>query len=217
MLCWVTPDRSLENKPGEPLWAPDIGISLLDWHGAAQRRSGSGSTGLAPSRLCRADREQPEEPDCRCLGWQHHQHCHDPERHFAAGDYHHGNPGYTDAELRYLISTLDAGSLPVAISNEPVSEEMVGPEQDRAGCRRSSPASLPQPCSNETGTQLLCMQSRHKLRPCYATFDAQPPPLPPFGVILPANHLAAILPSRTTNVSVASSYRLSAVSAVHRM
>ena len=39
----------------------------------------------------------------------------------------------------------------------------------------------------------------------------------PFGVILPANDCAVILPSRTMNVSVASSYTLSAVSAVHTM
>ena len=37
------------------------------------------------------------------------------------------------------------------------------------------------------------------------------------GVILPVNDWATILPSRTTNVSVAISYTLSAVSAVHRM
>ena len=39
----------------------------------------------------------------------------------------------------------------------------------------------------------------------------------PFGLILPANDWATILPSRTTNVSVPTSYTLSAVSAVHRM
>ena len=39
----------------------------------------------------------------------------------------------------------------------------------------------------------------------------------PLGVILPVNDWATILPSRTTNVSVAISYTLSAVSAVHRM
>ncbi len=36
------------------------------------------------------------------------------------------------------------------------------------------------------------------------------------GVIFPANDWATILPSRTTRVSVANSYMLSAVSAVHR-
>jgi hypothetical protein len=39
----------------------------------------------------------------------------------------------------------------------------------------------------------------------------------PLGVILPANDCATILPSRTTNVSVPTSYTLSAVSAVHKM
>ena len=39
----------------------------------------------------------------------------------------------------------------------------------------------------------------------------------PFGLILPANDWATILPSSTTNVSVPTSYTLSAVSAVHRM
>ena len=39
----------------------------------------------------------------------------------------------------------------------------------------------------------------------------------PLGVILPAKDWATILPSRTTNVSVPTSYTLSAVSAVHRM
>ena len=39
----------------------------------------------------------------------------------------------------------------------------------------------------------------------------------PLGVILPVNDWATILPSRTTNVSVAISYTLSAVSAVHKM
>ena len=37
------------------------------------------------------------------------------------------------------------------------------------------------------------------------------------GVILPVKDWATILPSRTTNVSVPTSYTLSAVSAVHRM
>ena len=39
----------------------------------------------------------------------------------------------------------------------------------------------------------------------------------PLGVILPAKDWATILPSRTTNVSMPTSYTLSAVSAVHRM
>lgn len=39
----------------------------------------------------------------------------------------------------------------------------------------------------------------------------------PLGVILPAKEWATILPFRTTNVSVPTSYTLSAVSAVHRV
>jgi hypothetical protein len=38
-----------------------------------------------------------------------------------------------------------------------------------------------------------------------------------FGVILAAKDCATIFPSRTTNVSVAASYELSAVSALHKM
>jgi len=38
-----------------------------------------------------------------------------------------------------------------------------------------------------------------------------------FGVILAAKDCATIFPSRTTNVSVAASYELSAVSALHNM
>jgi SecD/SecF fusion protein len=39
-----------------------------------------------------------------------------------------GEKGFTNEELRYLISTLSAGSLPAQLADEPISERTVGPQ-----------------------------------------------------------------------------------------
>ena len=71
-------------------------------------------------------------------------------------------------------------------------------------------AEQPRPASFATGSK-ICLKPNVRLSPeMKACFQ-------PLGVILPVNDWARILPSRTTNVSVAISYTLSAVSAVHRM
>lgn len=49
---------------------------------------------------------------------------------------------FSQAELRYLISTLNAGSLPAQLSEEPISERTVGPQLGADNLRRGLAASL---------------------------------------------------------------------------
>ena len=90
---------------------------------------------------------------------------------------------------------------------------MVMPSECPANARRS-PAAVHQWAHAFT-------QTRHRAAVRWNGFVRRPPGMKacfqPLGVILPVNDWATILPSRTTNVSVAISYTLSAVSAVHRM
>jgi SecD/SecF fusion protein len=47
-----------------------------------------------------------------------------------------GEKGFSNAELTYLISTLNAGSLPAKLEDEPISERTVGPQLGQDNLRR---------------------------------------------------------------------------------
>ncbi|MGB7161000.1 MAG: protein translocase subunit SecD [Tepidisphaeraceae bacterium] len=47
-----------------------------------------------------------------------------------------GDKGFSNAELTYLISTLNAGSLPARLEDEPISERTVGPQLGQDNLRR---------------------------------------------------------------------------------
>ncbi|HEV2292901.1 MAG TPA: protein translocase subunit SecD [Tepidisphaeraceae bacterium] len=47
-----------------------------------------------------------------------------------------GDKGFSNAELTYLISTLNAGSLPAKLEDEPISERTVGPQLGKDNLRR---------------------------------------------------------------------------------
>ncbi len=55
---------------------------------------------------------------------------------YGSGVISGGRGGFTEAEQRYLVSTLDAGSLPAQLTDDPIMERTVGPQLGEENLRR---------------------------------------------------------------------------------
>jgi SecD/SecF fusion protein len=124
-LAWVTPERSMVNPPGQKLWTlekatpendPNSGRAVgfqFDPMGATYFGQLTGGNIRKPlavmldQRIISAANINSQITRVGIISRQ---------------------DGYNDAEYSYLLNTLNAGSLPATLADEPIREQTVGPQ-----------------------------------------------------------------------------------------
>jgi SecD/SecF fusion protein len=137
ILCWITPEKSMVNGPGIKPWAmesarratsnmemPAVGFKFnpaggLAFHDLTGNNMGETMVTLLDNKVISV----ASLPKDGAIG--------------AEGIISNDNPpGYSNEELAYLIDTLNAGSLPAQLEDQPISEHTVGPQLGEANLRR---------------------------------------------------------------------------------
>jgi SecD/SecF fusion protein len=134
MLCWITPEKSLVNAPGTKRWsmekayresedgrADGIGFQFdptggLLFHDLTSNNLKRTLVTLLDNKVLTAATIQSAIGD--------------------RGTLTSGEKGYSPEEMAYLIDTLNAGSLPAQLEDEPISEHTVGPQLGADNLRR---------------------------------------------------------------------------------
>src|SRR5438552_1856107 len=129
VLAYTTPEKSLDNRPGRPAWAPQTSTPLYDPN-SGERKVGftfdaqgakyfgdlTGASIGKPLGIVLDDRMISAPNVNSRIG--------------ASGEIT-GNRqagGFTAKEQDYLVSMLSAGSLPARLTDEPISERVIGPQ-----------------------------------------------------------------------------------------
>ncbi len=135
VLAYITPDKSMDNRGGKARWALErafptqsqSGLRVVGFRfnpqGAKYFSDLTGNNIGKPLAIMLDDKVISAPNINSQIG--------------AEGIIEGGEKGYTDQELGYLINTLNAGSLPAQLADEPISERTVeaqlGAENLRAG------------------------------------------------------------------------------------
>jgi SecD/SecF fusion protein len=134
VLAYVTPERSMTNVEGQNRWAlerafptnTDYGARVVGFRFDPQGAKNFGDlTGRNVNRrlAIALDGKIISAPNIR-------------QQIGREGIIDGGEKGFSNAELTYLISTLNAGSLPARLEDEPISERTVGPQLGADNLRR---------------------------------------------------------------------------------
>jgi SecD/SecF fusion protein len=134
LLCWITPGKSMVNGPGIPQWSmekayrqpedtgPDAVGFQFDpvgghlFHDLTANNIGKTLVTLLDNKVLTAANIRSAISD--------------------RGELTSGGNGYSNEEMAYLIDTLNAGSLPAQLEDEPISEHTVGPQLGADNLRR---------------------------------------------------------------------------------
>jgi SecD/SecF fusion protein len=135
ILCWITPDKSMVNGPGIQQWAMESASRTMDEQqmpAVAFRFDSVGGKDFHDLSANNLHRSLVTILDNKVLSVATLNSIIGAE-----GVLTNDNgTGYSDEELAYLISTLNAGSLPAQLENEPISEHTVGPQLGEDNLRR---------------------------------------------------------------------------------
>jgi SecD/SecF fusion protein len=126
VLCWITPDKSMVNGPGIDRWALESAFRQQDQEGGSAvgfRFDPVGARYFSELTGNNRNKELAAILDGKVISMANIN-----SRIGAEGIISKGNGGYDDAELGYLVSTMNAGSLPAQLEDEPISERTVGPQ-----------------------------------------------------------------------------------------
>ena len=133
VLAWTAPDKSMVNRPGQPQWAleaafpstTDMGIKAVGF-----RFDARGATDFAELTRNNLKKAMAVMLDDKVISTATIQSV------ISRSGIISRESGYADAEFKYLISTLNAGSLPARLADEPISEQTVGPQLGQDNLRR---------------------------------------------------------------------------------
>jgi len=125
-LLWVTADKSLDHRVGQPDWALNSAGRGTGEKGDAVvtfefNPAGGASFGTMTGNNLR--RPMAVVLDDKIINVATIQ-----SRINDRGQIDGGQDGFSASELEYLINTLTAGSLPAQLADEPISERTVGPQ-----------------------------------------------------------------------------------------
>ncbi|MGH7214025.1 MAG: protein translocase subunit SecD [Tepidisphaeraceae bacterium] len=126
-LGYVTPDKSMSNRGGQNRWALESARPNLDpqtgTNVVAFRFNATG--GQLFGQLTGGNVGQPMAItlDNKIISAPNID-----SQIFRDGIITGGSGGFSTGELRYLVSTLNAGSLPAQLTDDPISERTVGPQ-----------------------------------------------------------------------------------------
>jgi SecD/SecF fusion protein len=127
VLCWITEDKSLDNRPGRPKWELDrAGWETSQFGERVVTFAFDTQGGIEFGKLTSAHVGQPMAIllDGRLLSAPN---INEPIT-GGSGQISGGKGGFTMSDINYLVRTLDAGSLPAQLGEEPISERTVGPQ-----------------------------------------------------------------------------------------
>jgi len=133
VLAWTTPDKSMTNPPGQQVWALTSAVrSQDDRGGSAVGFSLDPQGGVLFGTLTGSNRGQQLAIvlDNKIVSSAN------IESQIQGSGIISRRGGYPPDELRYLLSTLNAGSLPATLAEEPISERTVGPQLGADNLRR---------------------------------------------------------------------------------
>lgn len=127
LLAYTTPDRSMVNREGQPRWGLERAWVTREAQGfRVQQVVNFEFDAVGAQRFAELTNANQGRPlaimlDGKVISAPNIRNAITGGRGFIEGDF-------DDAELRYLSSTLSAGSLPAQLSEEPIMERSVGPQ-----------------------------------------------------------------------------------------
>jgi SecD/SecF fusion protein len=130
ILCWITPKQSMINGPGMRRWAMEK-VTQQNEDGrnvVAFQLDRVGGTLFHDLTAANVNRPLAAILDRKVVSVANIQ--------TAIGAQGTISGDYTEDELRYLVNTLNAGSLPAQLEEEPISEHTVGPALGQANLKR---------------------------------------------------------------------------------
>jgi SecD/SecF fusion protein len=125
VLCYITPDKSMVNSPDQPRWTLESAYPAQD--GSGGRAVGFRFDPQGAKNFGDFTSNNLKKPLAAILDNKIVSAATINDRITRDGIITRGG-GYDDAEFERLISTLNAGSLPATLQDEPISEHTVGPQ-----------------------------------------------------------------------------------------
>jgi SecD/SecF fusion protein len=135
ILCWITPQKSMVNGPGIAPWAMESASRTTDEQqmpAVAFKFDSVGGKDFHDLSAGNLHRSLVTILDNKVLSVANLNSIIGAEG-ILTND---SGTGYSDAEMGYLISTLNAGSLPAQLEDEPISEHVVGPQLGQDNLRK---------------------------------------------------------------------------------
>ncbi|MDQ3439760.1 MAG: protein translocase subunit SecD, partial [Planctomycetota bacterium] len=134
VLGYVTPDRSMTNTEGQNRWALERAYPQTNEYGARVvgfRFDPQGAKNFGDLTGRNVNRRLAIALDGKVISAPNIE-----SQIGREGIINGGEKGFNNAEFTYLISTLNAGSLPARLEDEPISERTVGPQLGADNLRR---------------------------------------------------------------------------------
>ncbi len=123
-LAWTTPEKSMVNRAGQSRWTLESASPASDQMGLRAvgfRFDAEGAVRFGELTAANINETLAVLLDEKIISAANINSVISRDGIITRGS------GYTDAEFRYLINTLNAGSLPAQLSDQPISEQTVGP------------------------------------------------------------------------------------------
>ncbi|HEV7301866.1 MAG TPA: protein translocase subunit SecD [Tepidisphaeraceae bacterium] len=124
-LAWITPERSMVNPPGQRLWSLEKATPENDPNGG--RAVGFQFDPMGATLFGQLTGGNLRRPLAVTLDQKIISAANINSQITRNGIITRGD-GYTNAEFAYLLNTLNAGSLPATLADEPIREQTVGPQ-----------------------------------------------------------------------------------------
>jgi SecD/SecF fusion protein len=132
MLCWTTPEKSMVNKEGQPRWTlaeahpaqTDFGVRAVGFRFDAEGAVRFGELTANNTKKLMAVMLDNKVISAATI-----------QTVITSSGIISRESGYTNAEFTYLIKTLNAGSLPAQLADEPISEQTVEPQLGSANLK----------------------------------------------------------------------------------
>ncbi len=138
-LCYITPEKTLNQREGQPRWSLERAYPIqangelkvgfvFDPQGSRYFGDLTGNNIGKPLAII-LDDKLISAPNIN-------------SQIFGSGEISGGRGGFSRQEMEYLINTLNAGALPAQLTDEPISEQTVGPQLGADNLRAGLLASI---------------------------------------------------------------------------
>ncbi len=124
VLCWITPEKSLDQRAGQKSWAlKDARSETLQTGETVVAFTFNAQGGVLFGELTGPNQKHPMAVvlDDKIINVATIQ-----SKITESGTINGGQDGFSQSELEYLVNTLTAGSLPAQLAEQPISERQVG-------------------------------------------------------------------------------------------
>jgi len=132
-LAYTTPDKSMAQREGQPRWSLQRAYPIFD---AGERKVGFTFDPQGSRIFGELTGNNIGKPLAIVLDEKIISAPNINSQIFGSGEISGGRGGFSQAEMNYLINTLNAGALPAQLTDEPISERTVGPQLGQDNLRR---------------------------------------------------------------------------------